>query len=268
MPHPHLIATEGIVLRHIDLGEADRILTIFTPQLGKVRAVAKGARKVTSKLAGVSDMLTRSQLLLAAGRELDIVTQGELRERFEHLRQSLWHATAGYAIAEALDRALEDRDPHPDIYRLGLESLQRLDADALAWLADPAPASQAGPEARGWAAMRYFELVLLEALGYRPNFTTCISCDTPLEPVEDNGFNPEQGGALCPQCLRLSQRRLPLLTLKVLRLVQRTEWQALPVMRLDARTREDVESVTRSLLTLALDRSLRAWGLMQHGQMP
>ncbi len=263
MPAPRAYTTEGIVLRHIDYGEADRIITIVTPGLGKLRAIAKGARKVTSKLASVADLLTRTQFALAAGRELEIVTQGETRERFEHMRQSLWHATAAYAVAEALDRALEDRAPHPEIYALGLATLRRLDTDAAAWLANPVPANQAGPAARGWAVMRCFELRLLDTLGYRPSFTECVACDTPLEPVE-NGFNAELGGTLCPNCLRFAQRRLPLLTLKVLRIIQRTKWSELPVMRLDARAREDVESVLQSLLALALDRSLRSWGLMRH----
>jgi DNA repair protein RecO (recombination protein O) len=114
--------------------------------------------------------------------------------------------------------------------------------------------------------MRYFDLVLLDLLGYRPAFHHCVACENPLQPVEENGFNPELGGALCPNCTRYSARRLPLLTLKVLRLVQTTEWDALPVMRLDARTRDDVEAVLEAILALNLDRSLTSWSLLHQAR--
>jgi DNA repair protein RecO (recombination protein O) len=262
MPIPHVYKTEGLVLRHLDYGEADRILTLVTPEFGKLRAIAKGSRKVTSKMASAVDLVTRGQFVLATGRELDVVTQGVVQERFDHVRESLWHATAGYTVAEALDRALEDREPHEAIYTLALETLRRLDADADAWLAQPDPQNPAGPTARGWAAMRFFELTLLDLLGYRPSFQQCAACETDLQPVEDNGFNAELGGAICPSCSRYSQRHLPLLTLKVLRLIQRTAWDALPVMRLDARARDDVEGVLQSSIALNLDRSLKSWGLL------
>jgi DNA repair protein RecO (recombination protein O) len=261
MPQPHIYKTEGIVLRHMDFAEADRILTLVTPQHGKLRAIAKGSRKVTSKLASIADLLTRTQFVLAVGRELDIVTQGETLERFDHLRESLWHGTAAYTVAEALDRSLEDRAENERVYLLGLETLRRLDADAGEWLVNPVPENQAGPATRGWAALRFFEMRLLDALGYRPSFQTCISCEHELEPVE-NSFNAELGGALCPNCSRYSQRRLPLLTLKILRLLQRTAWKDLPVMRLDARARDDVEAVLQSLLATHLERTLKSWGYL------
>lgn len=262
MAGEHVYSAEGIVLRRIDYGEADRILTIFTRQRGKIRAIAKGSRKTTSRLAGYIELLNRTQFQFATGRELDIVTQGETRERFERLRDHLWHATAGYYIAEALDRSLDDRQEQVPIYALARDTLRRLDDDAAAWLANPDPANRAGPEARGWAALRYFELNLLDRLGYRPAFHACATCETPLQPVEENGFNAELGGAVCPTCSRYAQRRLPLLTLKVLRLIQTTEWAALPVMRLEARTRHDVEGILQQILTLHLDRTLRSWNYL------
>ena len=262
MPTPHIYKTEAVVIRHTNYGEADRILTVMTPQHGKIRLIAKGSRKITSKLASAVDLLTRGQFVLATGRELDVVTQGVVLERFDHLRDSLWHATSGYTIAEALERSLEDREQHEAIYALARDTLRRLDADAEAWLANPVPQNQAGPAARGWATMRSFDLALLDMLGYRPAFHHCVVCEEPLQPVENNGFNAELGGAICPNCSRYGSRPLPLLSLKVLRLIQSTEWQALPVMRLDARTRDDVEAVLQGIFALNLERSLKSWGLL------
>lgn len=264
MPTPRVYKTEGIVLRHTDFGEADRILTVITPHYGKLRAIAKGSRKITSRMASAADLMARAQFVLAGGRELDVVTQAETQERFDHLRDSLWHGSAAYTVAEAIDRSQEDREPHEEVYTLALETLRRLDADAIAWLADPVPDNQAGPAARGWATLRSFELTLLDILGYRPSFHQCVACESALQAVETNGFNPELGGALCASCSRHSQRPLPLLALKVLRLVQTTRWEHLPVMRLDARTRDDVEAIVQSLLALNLDRTLKSWSLLHH----
>ena len=87
---------EAIVLKRTDIGEADRILTLFTPNRGKMRAVAKGIRRPISKKAGHLELLNRSQLQIALGRNLDIVTQAEGRENFLHLRSELWHMTCGF----------------------------------------------------------------------------------------------------------------------------------------------------------------------------
>src|SRR6476646_11311739 len=139
MAHPHVYSTEAICLRRTDFGEADRILTLFTPTYGKVRAVAKGVRRTTSRLAGHLEPFTRTQLLLATGRDLDIVTQAEAKERLDALRQDVGHATGAGYVAELVDRFLEDADPHPRLYTLFVETLRLLDDGAAA----PAPS-------RGW----------------------------------------------------------------------------------------------------------------------
>ncbi len=251
MRTPRVYATEAVVLRRTDFGEADRILTLFTPQGGKVRAIAKGVRRTTSRLAGHLEPFTRTQLLLASGRDLDIVTQAEGRERLDHLRDDLWHATAAWYVAELVDRFLEDADPHPRLYRLFTRTLRLLDDGA------------ARPDAsRGWLALRYFELHLLDELGYRPAFHQCAGCDTPLTPIE-NGFSAELGGALCPNCARYAQRRLSLDALKVLRLLQTTEWEAVPRLRLSIAVRAEVEAVIQATLRFHLDRDLKSWPFLQ-----
>jgi DNA repair protein RecO (recombination protein O) len=132
MRRPHVYTTDALILKRMDYGEADRILTLFTPGRGKIKAIAKGARRTTSRIAGHVDLFTRSQLQLAAGRDLEIVTQGESRERFPHLRAGLWHATTAYYLAELIDKFTEEHSEHADLYTLVIESLRRLDEDAAA----------------------------------------------------------------------------------------------------------------------------------------
>jgi DNA repair protein RecO (recombination protein O) len=243
--------TEAFTLRRIDYGEADRILTLFTPAYGKTRAIAKGVRKTKSRLAGHLEPFTRSQLLLASGRELDIVTQAEARERFEGLPGDFWSATAAWYIAELVDRFLEDADPHPRLYALFVETLRRLDAQA----SEP-------DRARSWLTLRYFELRLLDELGYRPGLHHCVSCDQPLRP-EDQGYSPEMGGALCTTCMRYGARRFSLPALKVMRLLQTTEWHAVPRLRLDSALQGEIEATLQATIRYHLERDLKSWAFLQ-----
>jgi DNA repair protein RecO (recombination protein O) len=254
MPRPRIYDAEGFVLRRIDFGEADRILTLFTATYGKMRAIAKGVRKTTSRKAGHLEPFTRVQLLLASGRELAIITQAEARERFERLAGDLWSASAAWYITELVDRFLEDDDPHPRLYTLFLETLRRLDALA---------GSEDG--ARGWMALRYFELRLLGELGYRPGLQTCVNCDKPLRP-EDQGYSAEKGGAVCPDCMRYGARPLSLTALKVLRLLQGTDWDSLPRVRLEPAVRSEVETTLQATLRYHLERDLKSWPFLTLGR--
>ena len=249
--HPRVYATEAIILRRTDVGEADRILTRITPSYGKLRAIAKGSRRTTSRLAGHREPFTRTQLLLASGRELDIVTQAEARERLDALREHLLHATCAWYVAELVDRFLEDADPHPRLYRLFLRTLALLDE-----------AARGDDRPRAWLAVRYFELHLLDELGYRPSLHTCAGCDTPLRP-EETGFSAELGGALCPNCSRYAQRRLTLNAFKVMRLLQTTEWEALPRLRLEPGLQHEVEGALQSSLRYHVDRELKSWSFFR-----
>ncbi len=248
--HARVYSTEAIVLRRTDFGEADRILTLFTPSYGKVRAIAKGARRTTSRLAGHLELFTRTQMLLATGRDLDVVTQAEARERLDGLREDRWHATAAFYVAELVDRFLEDADPHPRLYASVTRTLRLLN-----------DGGRGDGAARSWLALRHFELHLLDDLGYRPALHHCAGCDTPLRP-EENGYSAELGGALCPSCSRYAQRRLSLPALKVLRLLQTTEWDAVPRLRLDDPLTSEIEAVLQSTLRFHLDRDLKSWAFL------
>ncbi len=282
MRSPHSYSTEAIVLKRSDLGEADRILTLFTPGKGKIHAVAKGTRRPISKLAGHVDLLCRSQLQLALGRNLDIVTQAEGRENFLHLRADLWHMTCGFYLAELVDRFVEDHTQHYDIYVLLLETLRYLDADANALqqqLASKDANMDAGTDASTGAInrvpttgqhqegqtrllLRYFELRLLMAVGYEPVLQNCANCASEIRP-EENGFRASLGGVLCPQCSRLWERRLSLDALKALRYMQRVKWGEAARMRPDPRLHTELEAVMYDLLRFHLERDLKSWSFLE-----
>lgn len=261
MRQPHSYPTEAIVLGRTDIGEADRILTLFTPQKGKFQAIAKGIRRTTSRKAGHLEYLSHSQLQLALGRNLDIITQAEHRDSFLRLRTDLWHMTCGLYLAELVDSFIEEHTPHPHVYALMLRSLRDLEADSIdvqqQKLSDTPPA--AGQERiRSQLLLRHFEIHLLSHTGYDPAFRQCAHCGSELQP-EENGFSPALGGALCPRCSRLWTRTLSINALKVLRLLQRSDWRDVPRLRLDASLLSETELAMRALLRFHLERDLKSW---------
>ena len=179
---PRSQRVEAVVLRHSDWGEADRMLTIFTRELGKLRVVAKGARRPRSRKAGHLEPFTRVALLLARGREIWIVTQAETLDAYLPVRDDL--ERTGYAayVAELLDRFTYEEGENSSLYRLFVEALERVST-----LEDPVP------------AIRYYEIRLLDLLGFRPELFHCVQCGNEIQP-EAQYFSALLGGVVCPRC--------------------------------------------------------------------
>ncbi|MBI3915321.1 MAG: DNA repair protein RecO, partial [Chloroflexi bacterium] len=104
-----LYRVQAIILKRTDMGEADRLLTLYTRDHGKLRAMAKGARKPASRKSGHVELFMHSELLLARGRNLDIVTQAETRHAFLPLQSDLHRLGYAYYFAELLDQFTEDQ---------------------------------------------------------------------------------------------------------------------------------------------------------------
>ena len=256
--------TDAIILKHTDLGEADRVLTLLTPFKGKLHAVAKGSRRPISKKAGHLELLCYSQLYIAVGRNLDIITQAQAKENFFHLRNDLWHMTCGFYLAELVDRFIEDDTPHQDVYNLVLGSLRALDADAVDLQRRRSEGIEPSPHDHDHTRLllRYFEMYLLTYIGYEPVLLTCAHCNAELKP-EENGFSPALGGALCPNCSHLWSQALSMNALKVLRLLRRTEWGKVPHLRLDVTLQAEIESAMHGLIRFHLERDLKSWSFLE-----
>src|SRR4051794_25036663 len=149
----------------MDLGEADRIVTLFSRDEGKVRAVAKGVRRTTSRSAGHLEPFTLSDVLLAVGRDLDVVSQADTLDAFREIREDLDLTTHAFYLTELVDLLTEDRSENRAVYEILVAGLCHLREEANARL-----------------VLITFHLRLLEALGYRPELRECVTCRTPIEP--------------------------------------------------------------------------------------
>ena len=248
MSRERLYRTEAIILRRSDFGEADRLLTFFTPHRGKLRAVAKGARKPTSRKSGHLELFCHTRLLLARGRNLDIVTQAETVEPFLPLREDLLRTTYAYYAAELVDRFLGDEDENRPVFDLLLS--------VFGWL------GQADDLA---LATRFFELRLLALVGYQPQFFQCVSCQTRIEPAI-NFFHPGEGGVLCPRCGegRSEASLLSLNALKVLRFLQTRDYDTIRLLRVRPLLHAELEAIMLHYITYTLERDLKSVGFLRH----
>lgn len=239
----HSFQVEAVVLRHADWGEADRLLTLYTRQRGKLRVVAKGARRIRSRKAGHLEPFTRLTLQLARSRALPIVTQAETLEAYLPLRDDLLRTAAASTVVEMLDRfTYEDESEHPAIYRLLAETLGRV-----AVLPDP------------WMALRYYEIHLLDLLGYRPQLVTCANCGGEIHAV-DQYFSLGQGGVLCPRCGAglPGSRPVTMQALKILRHVQRSSYSEAQRANPQPEVRLEVGALLQSYITYLLERELNS----------
>jgi DNA repair protein RecO (recombination protein O) len=243
MSEPRSFRVEAVVLRHSDWGEADRILTLYTIERGKVRAIAKGARKIRSRKAGHLEPFTRVTLQLARGRDLLIVTQAETLDAYLPLSGDL--VKTGYAayVVELIDRFIyEEEGKNQTIFRLLTESLSRIAGES-----DP------------WLAMRYYEVHLLDLLGFRPHLFECANCGEKIQPV-DQFFSAAAGGVLCPKCgMGLPGAwNVSMEALKVLRHIQRSPYPEAQRARPGNEVRNELEALTQRYLTYLLERGLNS----------
>src|SRR6266516_1735094 len=130
MARPRVYRAEALVLRRSNFGEADRLITLLTPEAGKLRALAKGTRRPTSRHSGNLELFCQVQLLLAHGRDLDIITQSELIRPFRRLREDLFAGSHAYYLAEVTDALVEQPEQAALPFRLLRDAFAALDAGA------------------------------------------------------------------------------------------------------------------------------------------
>jgi len=243
MSRERLYRVEAIVLKRTDHGEADRLLTLFTPDRGKLRVNAKGARKPSSRKSGHVELFTHVDLLIAKGQHLDVITQADTLESFIPLRDNLERVSYAYYLVELVDKFSEEGSENPPVFDLLVH--------ALGWLSE----SATNPD----LLARFFELRFLQYVGYRPQLFQCLHCGNPIEPVE-NYFSAEAGGVLEPACAHTQHDAQPisLNALKVLRYLQTREWETVRRLRLALPVLTEVEHLMQRYIAYHLERELKS----------
>ena len=236
--------TEGVVIRQMPLGEADRVLTLCSPDMGKVRAVAKGVRRAKSRLGGHLELLNRASVSVAIGRNLDTISEAYAISAFGGIRDDLRRVSRGLYVAELVDCFSFEGNGNRAMYALLLGTMHRLERgknlDMLT---------------------RWFEMRLLECSGYMPELVHCVECRAWLEPA-DHLFACDSGGALCPNCRSESAGALlplPLNTMKTLRFVQReVSFDKLETLSVPSQILNDMERLMRTYIRHIVERDVKS----------
>jgi DNA repair protein RecO (recombination protein O) len=260
----------ALVVRGNDWSETSRIATLFTREFGKVRALAKGGRRLKSNFDCAFDLLSvcRIVFLRRAHGGLDLLTEARLEEQFPVLRQRIAALYAGYYIAELLADGTQDYDPHPALFDAALESLRSMGKGR------PLPPSQTGggdsqvPLLSGEGAPRAvvsaFELVWLKELGYSPRLDACATCG--CEAPAECALSPSAGGIVCSNCgtAAADRRWLSAECLAAMRMLTE-DGGARAAGRLTSGIVDEMRSVLGQTVSYVLGRRPRLLGYVDEG---
>lgn len=237
------LKTEAIVLRHFPLGEADYILTLYSRQLGRINAVAKGARRVKSKMGGHVEPLMHTSFLLAEGSsDLFTVNQAELLEGFRPIREDIIKLELALHIAELMEAITPTHQEN--------ESLFYLLRDSLTTLSDGNHSS----------FITYFRLHLLDISGFCPELYLCVECNSIIQP-KAHKFSPDRGGTLCPLCRPSSASILPLSlnSLKILRFLLKSKLRDIYQLRLESTDIMELDRIMSRLLEHVIGKEIKTY---------
>ena len=238
---------EGVVLSRRDLGDADRIVTLFTREFGRRRLVARGSRRPTSQLAPHIELFTRVRLMGVVGANLDVLKQAQSLETYPRFRSDLAaFAAAGWAV-ELLDGLSEDGEAAPDAYAVLTAFLRALNGAA----ADPEPLLSA------------LAINLLDMHGYAPELWRCTVCRQAIQPGA-HAFAPRTGGVVCAECSRdHASHTLSVDTLKTLRFIAHDGLAGAARLHADPRTRAELRTTLRAYATSVVERDISSAHLLE-----
>lgn len=230
--------TEAIVLGIRDWRGADKIVTLFTRELGKITALAFGLRQVKNQMAGCIQLFSHIDAVLDSGKNLDVLRQASLRQSNRVLREDLDRMAYAALVVEAAGELWPERESQPETFDLLCAALRLL--------------AERNPRIAALAACWQ----LLAQAGYRPEFDHCVICRR--DHCRLSGFDPEAGGTVCDHCRRLDHLILnepSCLLLKRLLLLDLTEPEHFSA---SAAAVGEVENVLLHFLAHHLDKKLHA----------
>lgn len=237
------IKTPAIILRRSDMGEADRLLTLFTPEYGKIRAIARSVRKPTTKAAGHVELYTLVDLMLAEGRDLYMISQAELMEPFLPIQNDLYRIGYASLFAELIDRFTLDDLENRVAYDLLVQGL--------GWLCEP--------DIDLRLAARFYELHLLDIMGYAPSLFNCAIGGERLEAV-DQFYSVIEGGVVCPDHAAgyVNMSSLHLSVFKIMRHMMRTSWDNVKMLKVTEQHHQDLQRLVHNTLIFLLEKRLQS----------
>jgi len=240
-----LYTTEAVVLGSMDFGESDKIVTFYTISFGKLKGIAKGAKR-SKKRFGINlepFSLVRLHFFEKKEDSLVRVSACDLINPFQGIRDDLFKIAYGSYMIEVVEKLAPEREKHPELFMLLIDFLGIL-------------------EGRGVNEdlLRVFEVRLLDDLGLRPHVSDCVICHTPFISGTKVRFSPEKGGALCNRCLKGVSITIPVSigTLKTLEMAIKIEPLKIPRLVFSREVRDESRETLRGFIRFHTGRELKS----------
>lgn len=235
--------TEALVLRKRDFRETSIIAEFFTREFGKMSGVLKGIRTEPGKFASTLEPFSLNEIVFYRKRNssLHLVSQCDCRENFNNARQSIFKVGAGSLIVELIGALMQEDDKNEDIFNLGLQCLKELE-------------SNSNPE----KIMTIFKIKILALSGFKPNFDSCVSCDSKI--MDQTKFSIALGGLLCPQCQKkdLKARTIFRGTIASISHIQRNDPRNNLNLGMNPEIKKELELILNAFLNFHLDKQLKS----------
>ncbi len=193
-----LYRAKGIIIKKMDYAEADRILTIFTANMGKIRAIAKGVRRTSSKMGGHLEIFNVVDLMLAEGKNLATVTSVKTLNNFTNICGSLSKTCKGYYLIEILDKLTPDEYKDTRVFDLCVQTFQLLNK----------PSSENDLSENLLIQASKFKL--LKLLGFAPRLDRCLNCNSEIKVAAEYYFSNAFSGVVCDKCKAFDKSALKL----------------------------------------------------------
>ncbi|WP_100406763.1 DNA repair protein RecO [Bacillus solitudinis] len=216
---------EGIVIRTTDYGESNKIVTIYSKELGKIGVMSRGSKKPKSRLTAVSQLFIHGMFLLQKSQGLGTLSQGEIIDSFREVRNDLFRASYATYVVELTDKLTDDRKPSSAIFNLLSQTLHLLNEGV-------------EPE----ILLRIYEMKMLSVAGIQPQLDECVHCHLTDLPV---AFSIRHAGFLCKRCVHIDDnaRRISPQTARLLRLFFYIDLNRLGQISLKEETRATLRAI-------------------------
>jgi len=238
-----LYKTEGIVLKSTEFEEADKIVTIYTKNYGKISAIAKGIRKIKSKFGSSLEILTHSIFLIYKGRNIDIVSQTEILESFFSTSKEVIKFAFAVNCVEMVNKLTEEREINIGLFNLlkeVLHYLRKTDDPKLLTLS--------------------FKWQTISLLGYRPSINHCCRCNKSVEDQKEMYFNIKEGGLLCNNCVAEDKEEcinVSLYFVKLLRKILITHLSTISNATIPDNKEKELEKITNVYIGYHSEKSFK-----------
>lgn len=235
------IKTEGVVIKRRKFSEADKILTIFSYDLGKISAISKGVRKIKSKMAGNLEPYNIINFNLYRGQSFYTITGALVVTGFENIPAKLQKTSKAFYFGELIDKFFEEEEKAKKAYRIFIEALNCLN------------------KSNNELITRIFELKIIEESGFKPEIYRCVHCKGMLI-AGKNYWDEIEGGIICPLCQKKygHGKKISDEVIKLFRLIEKNDFSLIERLKLNVGVCREAETIINQYIESKTERAIKS----------